>query len=73
MSGDLLVLISVLFLQNPLQVRDVGGGQPEGVQLGQLRVWRNPGEGQLESAESFAQDPHPVEDRSAVGDLSLKL
>ena len=71
MSGDLLVLISVLFLQNPLQVRDVGGGQPEGVQLGQLRVRRNPGEGQLESAESFAQDPHPVEDDQLLFEICL--
>ena len=42
-----------------LEVRDVAGGQSQRVQLGQLGVRRNPGQGQLEPAKGFAQNSHP--------------
>jgi hypothetical protein len=40
------------------EVRDVTGGEAQGVQLRQLRVSRNPGQSGLEATERFAQDTH---------------
>lgn len=53
-------LAAVLLVgEDPLEVGDVGGGEAEGVQLGQLGVGRHPRQGELEAAERAAEDPHP--------------
>ena len=42
-----------------MQVVDVRHGEPQRVQLAELRVRGHPGQRQLESLERFTEDSHP--------------
>ena len=57
--GRSLSVVLLLLREDLLKVRDVRSGQPQRVQLGQLRVRRDPGQGQLQPPEGLAEDTHP--------------
>lgn len=72
-TGGLHVsVIQGLVLEQSPEVRDVTGGQPQGVQLGQLGIGGYPGQGGLQPGEGFAQHPHPGPFAS-VGRVPVRL